>query len=105
MGIEPTYRPPLAQRIEDGYRELSQEAFAAWLMLCSVGAPVKGRGGVAKVLGLSYRRSNFLVRELRNKGYVDVKPSTAPSLPTSIFVVRQAVAGARSWIIRLGVAS
>lgn len=103
MGTLTTYRPELSRRIEDAYLDLSQEAFCAWLLLCTVGAPVTGRSKAASILKLSYRRSNSVIRELKNKGYLTLRPGANPSIPTQILVTTQAVISGNAWIVRLGI--
>lgn len=73
MRLFSAHRPQSTHDTRKAYRELSQEAFAAWIVLCAGGGHYTGRTAVAEYLSLSYRQSNELLRELLNKGYVDIE--------------------------------
>lgn len=87
--------------IDTAYRELSHHAFAVWikLMVSSDEELRVGRRALAKFLGYGQHRSNAVLLELKNKGYVSW--IVRPGLPSEVVVMRRAKLPARSRFIRI----
>jgi len=89
--------------IEIAYNELSQEAFAVWIrmMVAADKDLTSGRKHIATVLGYSEGRSNQILRELKNKGYVQLQPGPHPGIATEIIVARRPIISGRNRFVRL----
>lgn len=89
--------------IKVAYDELSQEAFAVWirLMVTTEEELRAGRGSVARLVGYSEGRSNEILRELKNKGYVEFNKGDHPGLPTEIIITRRPIVSGRNRFVKL----
>lgn len=89
--------------IHEAYDELSQEAFAVWIRLTMATQHQldSGRQKVAKILHYSEGRSNTVLRELRNKGYIRLMKGERIGTPTRIEFRRCPLISGRNRFVKL----
>lgn len=89
--------------IEKGYEELSHSAFSVWIRLMMVNDDKlkSGRLRMAKLLGYSDSRSDCVLRELKNKGYLRLIPGPRNGTPTVVEIRRRASISGRNRFLKL----
>jgi len=92
-----------AQDMKAAYKELSQKSFNAWVMMMFARPKAyKSRQAMAKALGLSYGWTNYILRELKNTGYIDLAPGEKPAQPTTIVLLKRAAIIGYNQFIKMG---
>lgn len=88
-------------KVEDAYDELTHHAFAVWMRLMVASEPELrlGRMKLTRLLGYSHSRGNYVLLELRRKGYITWL--TRPGMPSHCVVNRRALISARTQFVRL----
>jgi hypothetical protein len=101
MRLNIAHRPENTQDVQTAYRELTQEAFAAWIVLCAAGGWFKGRRLVSEHLGLGYRRTNGICRELFHKGYMEIETEPGVAKKTTLKICTAARFDRSAIVVRL----
>jgi len=89
--------------IEKAYEELTHAAYAVWTLLMVIGDDVLvgGRTDLAKHIGHSQSRTNEILRELKNKGYIQLIGGESIGEPTKIQLELLAMISGRNHFVRL----
>lgn len=88
--------------IEQAYKELSQEAFATWMrfQVATDSQLTAGRKHVTKMMGLSDGRAYVILKELENKGYIEIYREHI-GVPSEIRVLKRALISGPNRIVKL----
>jgi len=88
--------------IQQAYLELSQEGFSAWMrfQVASDSELSRGRPEVAEILGLSEGRASVILKELHDKGYIEIYRE-AIGVPTVVKILKRALISGPNRLVKL----
>lgn len=90
------------QTINEAFDELSQEAFAFWIrMMTMEDEDFVGRRTIARKFKVSEGRSNVVLRELKNCGYLRFEPGPRRGTQTQIVLMKRVILVGRDRFIKL----